>query len=138
MRCIILFILYFFFIPSLIASIFDISHLPVGKSLTLISSTTIKVNVGQKVKLSANESFQSLKIKNISSNQQRIQVKIYDSSKERIPNFKIKSGDSAIYPFKESVVLSSSSSLNSAKKSYLQISSNAPLTVMRLNNINKK
>ena len=113
---------------------FEISELPPGKSVTLPHPATTLVPLDTKVRLTATDRQQTLKLTSVSS-KKPFTLAIYDSLSEKVRYIKLRPGASMVYSFKGmntiQVVPVKPKKERFSRQARLKVESNRPLGIGR-------
>ena len=112
---------------------FRFAELPAGKSVTLPHPATTNVPLEIKVRLTATDHRQTLKLSSIGRHKAPFTVAIYDQNSEKVRYLKLSQGGSIVYNFKDLRPIQVVPLLpkGGAARAWLQVSSNRPLTIAR-------
>ncbi|MBI2602344.1 MAG: hypothetical protein HYW48_04745 [Deltaproteobacteria bacterium] len=112
--------------------IFDLRHLPTGKSVTLVTAARTKLALNSRVILSATDSPQTVSFGLEGPSKAPIKLGIYDRHQERVQYIKLQGGKHFWYPFKglsSILVIAENTSAKTDHGAYILIKSDKPLTL---------
>ncbi len=123
------------FATSIYANGFDLNELPLGKSVTLPTPAKTKIPVESRVRLTATDHQQTLKLTSQGNGKwTNIKVAIYDQNSEKVRYVNLAPGASIVYNFKDLRPIQIIPTRFKNKRTgnvWLSVESNRPLTIGR-------